>query len=251
MIEKFLEFLYAQVDRSIYVWGAQGETDITEEWIRKRESNNEKQVKRVITFWNKLKAKGISPIAAYDCSGLIVYWLLKNGIIKSDMSSRSLFAKSEEIKRSELKAGDFVFRHNGTKIHHVGVYVGSNKVIECMGRDVGVVERDINASGTSYWNRYGRFMPLVNAQPPQQENMGDNCFYLKEKPYMRGDEVKELQMRLIMLGYDVGSTKADGIYGKNTDKAVRLFQERAKQLTYGIYDANMRELLGLSGGDVT
>lgn len=247
MIENFLDFLHSQVGRSIYVWGAQGETDISEEWIRKRESNNEKQVKRVITFWNKLKSKGISPIAAYDCSGLIVYWLLKNGIIKSDMSSRSLFAKSLEIQRDELKKGDFVFRHNGSKIYHVGVYVGDNKVIESMGRDVGVVERDINASGKSYWNRYGRFLPLTNAdsQKKADENSESSVYRLKDKPYMRSKEIEELQLRLIMLGYDVGSTGADGIFGKNTDKAVRLFQERAKSLTDGIYDTNMRELLGL------
>lgn len=249
MVEMFVQFLRSQVGKSLYVWGAQGETDINEAWIRKRESNNEKQVKRILTFWNKLKAKGISPIAAYDCSGLIVYWLLKQGIIKSDMSSRSLFAKSKEISRSELKAGDFVFRHNGTKIHHVGVYVGNNKVIECMGRDVGVVERDINASGASYWNRYGRFMPLINAELPTQPK--EEVYYLKEKPYMRSDEIKELQMRLIMLGYDVGKTGADGIFGNNTDKAVKLFQDRAKKLTYGVYDSNMSELLGLSNGGAT
>lgn len=48
-----------------------------------------------------------------------------------------------------------MFRHNGTKIHHVGVYLGNQLVAEAMGRDNGVVVRDINASGANYWNRYG------------------------------------------------------------------------------------------------
>ncbi|MBQ2662477.1 MAG: C40 family peptidase [Clostridia bacterium] len=243
MIDKFIEFLNSQVGKSIYVWGAQGESDITEEWIRKRENNDEKQVKRVLKLWDKLKGQGISPIHAYDCSGLIVSFLIKNKIISGDMSSRSLYAKSTEIKREDLKAGDFVFRHNGTKIYHVGVYVGNNMVIECMGRDVGVVKRDINASGSTYWNRYGRFAKLAGII--EKETPKCSTFYLTDKPYMRGSEIKELQTRLIMLGYDVGSTGADGIFGKNTDKALRLFQERAKKLTDGVYDSAMRELIGL------
>ena len=40
----------------------------------------------------------------------------------------------------------------------------------------------------------------------------------------KGDEVKAVQARLKALGYDVG--KADGIFGKNTQDAVKLFQAR-------------------------
>ena len=88
---------------------------------------------------------------------------MDNSILKSDASSRGLYAMCETIKdRSALLPGDFVFRHNGLQIHHVGVYIGDGLVIECKGRDDGVVERDINASGKSYWNRYGRFAALHN-----------------------------------------------------------------------------------------
>ena len=240
MIDKFIDFLRSQVGRSLYVWGAQSETDITEAWIRKRESNNEKQVKRILMLWNKLKAQGISPIAAYDCSGLIVYFLIKNKIVSSDMSSASLYAKSQKLEKSELKKGDFVFRHNGTKIHHVGVYIGDGKVIESIGRDYGVVERDIDASGKDYWNRYGRFTALQKANDESEV-----LNIALTSPLTRGEAVKSLQERLISLGYDVGKTGADGIYGKNTESAVKLFQERAKKLDYGIYDDNMRLLLGL------
>ena len=40
----------------------------------------------------------------------------------------------------------------------------------------------------------------------------------------KGDEVKEVQQALLNLGYEAG--KADGIYGKNTREAVKLFQAR-------------------------
>lgn len=254
-IDEFINYLKSHVNKAIYVWGAQGQTDITESWIRRREDDNEKQIKRVMTLWDKRKKAGVSPIFAFDCSGLIMYFLQNvKGWYKSDMSSGGLYNASTKITRKELEKGDLVFRHNGEKIYHVGVYVGGGQVIECMGRDVGVVERDINASGTSYWNRYGR-LPVLHKVDETVNNSVDNadekgCLYLTS-PLMRGDEVKLLQITLMSLGYDVGSTKADGIYGKNTDKAVRLFQERAKQLTDGIYDANMRELLGLNSGGVT
>lgn len=49
--------------------------------------------------------------------------------------------------------------------------------------------------------------------------------YLQLPDHMKGDDVLNLQLRLLELGYtDVG--KPDGIFGKMTDQAVRLFQER-------------------------
>lgn len=248
-IDEFIAYLKSHVDKAIYVWGAQGQTNITESWIRRREDDDESDIKRVLKLWEKRKAEGISPIYAFDCSGLIMYFLqnLKKWY-KSDTSSAGLYSDCKKIDRKELKKGDFVFRHNGTKIYHVGVYVGNNKVIESMGRDVGVVERDINASGASYWNRYGR-LPILHVVDETADNSVADAdkkgsLYLAS-PLMRGEDVKLLQITLMSLGYDVGGTKADGIYGKNTDKAVRLFQERAKKLTDGICDSAMFELLGI------
>ena len=40
-----------------------------------------------------------------------------------------------------------------------------------------------------------------------------------------GTEVEKLQNALIAAGYDVGSTKADGVYGKNTEAAVKAYQK--------------------------
>lgn len=40
-----------------------------------------------------------------------------------------------------------------------------------------------------------------------------------------GTEVKELQQALINAGYNVGSTGADGIYGSNTEAAVKQYQQ--------------------------
>ncbi|HOG02184.1 MAG TPA: S8 family serine peptidase, partial [Clostridia bacterium] len=152
---RFIAWLKARVG-DIYVWGAQGETNITEAWIRKKETSTA-NANRAIALWKKRVAEGRSPLAAWDCSGLIVAWLLAEGLIPGDLSSRGLWRLCTAIKKAQLKPGDLVFRRNALGvIHHVGVYIGSNKVIEAKGRDDGVVERHIDASGSGYWTDAGR-----------------------------------------------------------------------------------------------
>lgn len=159
MTELFIKYLKEHVG-DIYVWGAQGETAITESWIRKRETS-EINANRAIALWQRRRAEGRSPIAAFDCSGLIVKFLLDNKLIKSDVSSRGLYSACEKLKeRAELERGDLVFRHDGKRIHHVGAYIGGGLVIEAMGRDDGVVLNCLDSNGAGYWNRYGRLAAL-------------------------------------------------------------------------------------------
>ena len=167
--QKFIDYLHAQVG-CIYVWGAQGEKDITEAWIRKKETSDT-NAKRAISLWKKRIAQGMENIAAYDCSGLIMRFLIDEGLYKSDMSSRGLYSASQKLdRRTELMPGDLVFRHNGERIHHVGVFVGNGMVIESKGRDDGVVLRLMDASGKSYWNRYGRLGVITDDESrPEQE----------------------------------------------------------------------------------
>ena len=73
--------------------------------------------------------------------------------------------------------------------------------------------------------------------------------FLIDKPRMNGADVRELQERLMLMGYDIGSAGADGIYGPATDNAVRLLCERAEKLTPGLIDSHMRAMLGIVGGE--
>lgn len=167
----FLTYLYAQLG-NIYVWGAQGEAVYdgmlsggraytAKAWIENRETTA-RNAARAFALYNKRTAEGVSTIRAYDCSGLIMRFLISKGVFSYDMSANGLYGKSEKLSRGQLKQGDLMFRHNGTKAFHVGVYAGDGRVIESMGRDRGVVLRDIDASGASYWNRFGRLERLVN-----------------------------------------------------------------------------------------
>lgn len=167
----FLSYLQQQVDtHSIYVWGGQGETGgkITEAWIRRMETSTA-NANRAISFWKKQIAAGYgSKLRAFDCSGLAVYFLLANGLLKSDTTADGLRGHCEKINRASLRKGDWVFRVSNGKAYHIG-YVVDDKlnVIEAMGRDSGVVKRGLNASGTSYWNAYGRPRKFFGAELDQ------------------------------------------------------------------------------------
>ena len=213
----FISWLKSHVG-DMYVWGADGEMitgmDSAEQWIHKKETSVT-NANRAIDF---MKAAVKNPLYAFDCSGLIVAFLLERGYIESDMSSRGLYSACEKITRADLEAGDLVFRHNGQRIHHVGVYVGNGMVIESKGRDDGVVMRLIDASGKSYWNRYGRLAVITD------EEVSDKPIVVTmTDPMMRGAEIKVLQTALNSLGYDCGT--ADGIAGKKTLAAIAQFVE--------------------------
>ena len=62
--------------------------------------------------------------------------------------------------------------------------------------------------------------------------LGDRVLYLK-RPYMRGDDVATLQARLNALGFDAG--REDGIFGRETDQAVRDFQREYGVAEDGIF----------------
>lgn len=210
-IEAFIKWLNAQVG-SIYVWGGQGEYNLTDEQIRRMETNTT-NAERAIALKRKRQAEGIKNIRAFDCSGLVVCYLLENGYIKSDTNAAGLYGKCKVIKKSDLAAGDLVFRHNGTRIHHIGVYVGGDTVIHAKGRDAGVVKEHIDYNGENYWNRFGRFEPL-------QEKGEDKVIITKG---MKSDSIKKLQAALNELGYACGA--ADGIVGDKTIKAIQEFAD--------------------------
>lgn len=206
---------------SIYVWGGQGETNITEKWIRSMETSAE-NAERAIAFWEKQKANGVPNLRAFDCSGLIIRYMLDEGLRKNDTTAQGLYNESTKIDVYDLHAGDLVFIHNGTKISHVGVFIGNGEVIHAQGRDVGVVRQPLNYY-SNYWNRYGRLDPL-RKKALEATTMSK---FEVTSPYQKGDDVKAVQVMLNALGFNAGT--ADGVWGNNTDTAWKKFLS-----TYGI-----------------
>jgi len=216
----------------IYVWGGNGQ-EATPAKIKSMETS-EANANRALALYEKRKAEGLDPIVMYDCSGLISRYLQNNGIVDrkrncDHLADMCAFVRTS-INYGELEPGDLLFRwkDGSEQYYHVGVYIGiingERMAIESKGRDDGVVLRKINASGSSYWNRYGRLKVFVEAQPdaPAAPETPTGPTVLKvTTPYMRGDEIKLLQQALNGLGYPCGD--ADGVYGPKSEAGVKAF----------------------------
>lgn len=239
-LAEFIECLDEQYKNgSIYVWGAQGESDISESWIKKKETSTE-NANRAIKLWKKRVNAGYKNIRAFDCSGLGMYYLQNiTGAYSSDANANTLMNDkcSKITKRSALKMGDWVFRVNSSgRAYHIGYVVSDDlQVIEAKGRDDGVVKRGIDASGSSYWNAYGRpkifKTEIAEKTTAKTDNGGGIVIEVDElKKGSEGAQVKTVQRLLIAMGYSCGSCGADGEFGSGTLDAVKSFQ-KAKGLS--------------------
>lgn len=82
-------------------------------------------------------------------------------------------------------------------------------------------------------------------------SLGDRLLY-DRRPFLRGDDVAELQARLNSLGFDAG--RIDGIHGSETTTALREFQRNAGLAVDGIAGpttlTELRRLGALAGGEI-
>lgn len=215
-LEKFLSYLEEQVaNHSIYVWGAQGQQGaaITEDWIRSRETSAF-NASRAIFYWKKQVRAGYGDrLRAFDCSGLGVYFLLQNNLLKADTTADGLMKLCARVSAAELRPGDFVFRtYDSGKAYHIGYVVDAAlNVVEAKGRDAGVVKGHFKG-----WNVCGR---------PPFWGAAKSRVLMLTNPYMNGSDVLALQKALAGKVYPVG--KLDGIFGPATDRALRAFQAGA------------------------
>jgi N-acetylmuramoyl-L-alanine amidase len=70
--------------------------------------------------------------------------------------------------------------------------------------------------------------------------LGDRTLYL-HSPFFRGDDVRALQRKLNALGFDAG--REDGMFGVNTDRAMRDFQRNVGEEPDGIVGLHAIEML--------
>lgn len=138
-------------DHGIYLWGGNGEPteSLTVAQIRAQETSLDNAA-RVLRFIANCFAKGydMKKSRACDCSGLVVYILRKLGLIKptADYRARDLQAMCKKVRLDKLRPADLVFNKT-SEASHVGIYIGSNQVVEAQGRDAGIVKRSL-ASGS-------------------------------------------------------------------------------------------------------
>lgn len=118
---------------------------------------------------------------------------------------------------------------------HAGYYVGDGYAVEWRGTAYGCVKTVVKDRGWTNWYAlpfidYGESDMTVMAKAAQIV-LGSRLLMNGSK----GIDVKELQELLMWLGYDVGSTGADGKFGKNTEAGVIAFQKKNRLTADGKY----------------
>lgn len=140
----------------------------------------------------------------------------------------------------------------GVALHksgHVGYYIGNGYAVEWRGFAYGCVKTKVAGRGWTHWYK----LPFINygaasVDKPDADipvtDTARNLYYKAGKTMMRGEDVRELQVDLNMLGFDCGV--ADGIFGKKTDAAVRAFQAAKRLEADGIVGPKTRSALELA-----
>ena len=244
ILQDYLEYLCEQVGRSVYVWGGQGQyfrdgkaysytgsllNQDAEAWIKEKETSSSNATRAIKTY-RKIAAAYDGDIYVFDCSGLGTFYLYTlHRFIASDKNANGLKGMCMNLSKDQLKPGDWVFRiytsgSDKGRAYHVGYVVDWDlNVVECKGRDYGVVKK---AFDSKYWNHYGR--PGLYLKQIEEEQKPIKPIFTRTlkytKPTMTGDDVKQLQR---MLNDYMGAGLAvDGKYGPATEKAVKAFQKQ-------------------------
>lgn len=182
-----------------------------------------------------------------DCVGACKGYAWNHGKKKSEVPDKSAngmfsYAKSKGADWGAIgtlpEIPGVALRFDG----HVGYYIGGGYAIEWRGFAYGCVKTKVSGRKWTHWYKlpwidYGEGALIVPA--PVNPVLGSRVL----KDGKTGTDVKELQNLLMKLGYDVGSCGADGDYGPDTAKAVKLFQARNGLKQDGEYGENTHKAM--------
>jgi len=211
------KFRYALDNHWGYIWGTAGKL-----WTAKDQAaaTNEQTVLYGRRWINNFVA---------DCSGLFS-WAFKqlggymyhgsNTMYDKYCTCNGPLRNGKKGGTEALLPGTAVFTGDDSNKGHVGLYVGSNDVIEAAGTQQGVIRSKLTDSKWKYWGElkgvdYGlddETAEDIEAHPLLKK--GDS-----------GVAVSALQSMLIERGFPCGSTGVDGKFGNATLNAVKQFQQ--------------------------
>ena len=210
-------FVYALANAWGYIWGTAGVM-----WTEARQKNVTDEAAQ------KYGKKWIGHMVA-DCSGLFAWAFKKlggymyhgsNTMYLKYCTANGTLTKGARSDGQELKPGTavFVWNEEKKKYSHVGLFIGNGEVIEAMGTINGVVKSQVT---NKKWTNWGELKGVNYGSEPTPVPV--------TKPTLRkgdrGEYVTLAQTELIQHGYSVGDSGADGVFGSNTEKAVKRFQQ--------------------------
>lgn len=185
---------------------------------------------------NRLEKDVENHAIVQDCVGLIkgYYWTCEDGTQKYELDGRpdkganGLFAVATE-KGSISTMPEII----GVLVHlegHVGIYIGGGWVIEARGFQYGVVPTRLKDRPWTSWFKcpYIEYVDGTLDEASEMADMETHTLFIRELAYLpgrsmaKGLDVLRVQEMLCEIGFDPGVV--DGIYGPNTQAAVKAFQ---------------------------
>lgn len=169
--------------------------------------------------------------AAFDCSELVEWAAARCGVpfVDGAQNQRNACRKAGTLiplDQARRTRGALLFRINESPgDDHVAISLGNGETIEARGKAFGV---NVFPVAGRHWTHAGLIPGFTHEEP--ELKLGD-----------RGDEVRWVQRRLQMHGFEPGP--ADGVFGERTNTAVRKFQKARALHVDGIVGPKTREEL--------
>lgn len=161
-------------------------------------------------------------VRMFDCRGFTRWLLQQAGLDITGAGATSQWDTTANwAQRGEVsQMPDVVcvlFRRKAGKMEHTGMHLGHGRVIHCSRN---VEEGTLKSGG---WTHYaipkGLYSPEEIPVSPMHRTIRKGA---------QGDDVKTMQVFLVAWGFEPGNP--DGIFGKNTEAALKAFQ-KAQGLT--------------------
>ncbi len=209
-----------------YVFGALGEECTPSNRNRRARADYPSIISRCQVLSNKAKTcEGCQwqGKQIYDCRGFTYYVLKLAGITISSVGATTQYNTAAHwVKRGPLsEMPDLVccvFKYRDGNMQHTGLHIGGGQIIHCS--TVVKTGKTTDSGWTHYAIPKGLYTDeelsaagLVSYDTPSLKNGS------------KGESVKQLQEKLFALGYSLPRYGADGSFGAETEKAVKLFQQ--------------------------
>jgi cell wall-associated NlpC family hydrolase len=134
---------------------------------------------------------GSSPVAGFDCSGLVNYVFQSVGAPQLPRRTEDIGKVGEPITRSQLEPGDLVFFNTLSRAYsHVAIYIGDGRFLHAPARGGRV---RIEALDDRYWRaRFDGARRLIDVDARTLEAHVPAFFVARSPPRLPTDEGSEV-----------------------------------------------------------
>ena len=108
----------------------------------------------------KYRLGAVKPGLAFDCSGL-VKWIMAAFDLKLPRTAAEQARLGTAVPKvtAQLLPGDMLLFGRGTRVTHIGIYVGEGKYVHAANRRKGVIESEISPPDSRWWKGARRVIP--------------------------------------------------------------------------------------------